>query len=299
MEINQHFNDKKCYNCGKEFKYIKDLERHKDRKTPCLIRDVTPEDMRNPNRCIFCNKIFVNQFTKDRHYKVCKIKNGGMEILVDKVIMEQEIRNLKEMLKEKEESDKRRDTEFANFKKQMEEKFNNMVITPQPAINITNNNNLNLQFNINLYTNPSVDKLKITLDEIINYDKVSKLLFKKMYFNPDLPQNHCMYLVNKKDRSLLLNDEEGWRIVSGDNLETVIQKLSNVIALKGSDILNALGNPGSDELFMSLPPTSRDKIIQFNMLKDMLSKDDAYEIFISNRDIVYETIRNSGCKLLT
>ena len=34
----------KCYGCGKDFRTPADLERHKKRKTPCLIIEVKPED---------------------------------------------------------------------------------------------------------------------------------------------------------------------------------------------------------------------------------------------------------------
>lgn len=44
--------DFKCYNCGKTFSKAH-LDRHKGRKTPCLIRDVAPEDINNPNRCVW------------------------------------------------------------------------------------------------------------------------------------------------------------------------------------------------------------------------------------------------------
>lgn len=75
----------KCHNCGKSFADDTHLQRHKNRKTPCLIRDISPELVNHPNRCIFCNKIFVQHQSLTRHLKICKIKNGGMDILVDKV----------------------------------------------------------------------------------------------------------------------------------------------------------------------------------------------------------------------
>jgi len=89
-------NNKKCYSCGKVFRTQANLLTHKNRKTPCLIREVAPEQVNNPNRCIFCNKIFIQKQSLTRHFKTCKIKNGGMDILVDKVKYDQEIRILKD-----------------------------------------------------------------------------------------------------------------------------------------------------------------------------------------------------------
>lgn len=86
----------KCYSCGKSFVDNKDLTRHKNRKTPCIIREVAPENVANPNRCIYCNKIFANLGNKNKHFKICKIKNGDINVLAGAVKYDQEIRILKE-----------------------------------------------------------------------------------------------------------------------------------------------------------------------------------------------------------
>src|ERR1700742_275440 len=97
---------RKCYNCGKIFNTAQSLARHKQRKTPCLIREVAPNQIVNTNRCIFCNKIFSKKENLTKHHKTCRIKNGGMEILADKVKYEQEIRILKEKDMARDEKDK-------------------------------------------------------------------------------------------------------------------------------------------------------------------------------------------------
>ncbi|QYB17760.1 zinc finger containing protein [Pacmanvirus S19] len=63
-----------CDLCGKKFADNKDLRRHKARVTPCIIKEVAPEQANNPNRCIFCNKIFTNIGNKNKHLKSCKFK---------------------------------------------------------------------------------------------------------------------------------------------------------------------------------------------------------------------------------
>ena len=94
--INEQIDNKKCYSCGKIFPKSGHLERHKNRKTPCLIQIIQPEQVNNPNRCIFCNKIFTNISNRNKHLKLCRVKNGGMDILVDKVHNDQRIRILEE-----------------------------------------------------------------------------------------------------------------------------------------------------------------------------------------------------------
>lgn len=93
MEVNPA---KHCYGCGKTFRTPNDLLRHKNRKTPCLIREITEDDKKNPLRCIYCNKISSKKGNLDGHLLKCKIKNGGLNKLHDKVKYEEQIRIIKE-----------------------------------------------------------------------------------------------------------------------------------------------------------------------------------------------------------
>ncbi|SIP86147.1 GIY-YIG endonuclease with zinc finger C2H2-type domain [Pacmanvirus A23] len=72
--INAGVIDRTCEDCGKIFTYVKDLVRHKNRKTPCLIHEVAPENINNPNRCQYCNNIFSKKENLTRHLKICKLK---------------------------------------------------------------------------------------------------------------------------------------------------------------------------------------------------------------------------------
>ncbi len=293
----------KCYNCGKVFTDNKDLTRHKNRKTPCLIRDVAPENIQNPLRCIYCNKIFTNIGNKNKHLKTCKVKNGGMDILVDKVDYEQEIR----ILREERDLDRRRMQALEDRLKQME---GGVVHHPIPTIintvnNVNNNviNNAPVQVNnivINNYNNPSIEGLSIKPEDLITAPKMSKFLLETMFFNPNAPENHCMYLKNKKERSMIIHDNGNWRSVAGDNIADVVLQLKNTIDFKGSELLNGKYGPyaGNDDLFTALPGADQHKIIQFNTHKDTLTQDDLNEILLDGRDTVIGTIRASGCKLV-
>jgi hypothetical protein len=287
-------NELKCYNCGKEFRKPSDFERHKNRKTPCLIREISPEHINNPNRCIFCNKIFSKKENLTKHHKICKIKNGGMDLLVDKVKYDQEIRILKEELA----AEKREKNEQV---KQLRDDLETLKLAiaavPRPAVNVTFNAPINVI--INNYTNPYLTGIKITPDELANADKISKLLLQKLYFNPELPQNHCIYLQNKKNKSLIIYDEDGWRSISGGNTDDVLLKLSNTITLAGTDVKNGpLCSYITNESFTQLSPADQHKIRNFNLFADILCKDDAYDIFFAGRDTVISTIKAAGCKLI-
>ncbi|QYB17540.1 hypothetical protein PV-S19_0176 [Pacmanvirus S19] len=316
---NEEFNNKKCYSCGKIFRTPANLLVHKNRKTPCLIREVAPENIHHPNRCIFCNKILSKKEHLTRHLKTCKVKNGGMDILVDKVKYDQEIRILKEKMelkdKEIEKTNKEKDEQI---KKLMElqqaqaaeiDALKKAVVTPQVIYNapqnVTNNvNNVNtINITINNYLKPSIQGLTITADEITTADKIPKLLLQKLYFNPELPENHCMYLQNKKDKTMILYDGGKWKSVTGENTKNVIYDLNNVInGDTGFQLINGKPGPysGLDANFGKLQPNCINKIIGFNTDTDQkeLSPDDAYEVFLGGRDIVLTTIKAAGCKLV-
>ncbi|SIP85899.1 Zinc finger C2H2-type/integrase [Pacmanvirus A23] len=303
--------DNKCYNCGKIFKKPSDFERHKNRKTPCLIREVPPEQIHNPNRCIFCNKIFSKKENLTRHLKTCKIKNGGMDVLVDKVKYDQEIRILKEQMELKDKKEKENEEKIQKLMEKVDA-LEKAVVTPQVIYNapqnVTNNvnnvNNVNtINITINNYLKPSIQGLTITADEITTADKIPKLLLQKLYFNPELPENHCMYLQNKKDKTMILYDGGKWKSVTGENTKNVIYDLNNVInGDTGFQLINGKPGPysGLDANFGKLQPNCINKIIGFNTDTDQkeLSPDDAYEVFLGGRDIVLTTIKAAGCKLV-
>jgi hypothetical protein len=306
----EEFNNKKCYSCGKIFRTPANLLTHKNRKTPCLIREVLPEQVTNPNRCIFCNKILSKKEHLTRHLKICKIKNGGMDILVDKVKYDQEIR----ILKEQREFDR---VEMENRNKEKDEKIKQLmdlqqaqaaeidalkkaIIAPPASQTINNYNAPVFNIIINNYTSPTIEGLSISPEELTGAAKLSKLLLQKMYFNPDLPQNHCMYLQNRKDKSLIIYDKGSWRSVTGTNVPEVITNLNNTMAITGSQLINGDFGPyqGSDIEFMKLSQPDQFKLQEFNRYKDQLTHDDAYEVFLGGREAVLGTIRAAGCKLV-
>ncbi len=298
-------NNKKCYSCGKVFRTPANLLVHKNRKTPCLIREVPPEQVNNPNRCIFCNKIFKQKQHLTRHLATCKIKNGGMDMLVDKVRYDQEIRILKEQREQDKKEMEKRDEQIKLLQEEMEVLKKVITVQPQPQIinntnnTINSNNTNNINITINNYQKPSITGLTITPEELVGISKLSKYLLQKLYFNPELPQNHCMYLVNKKDKSLLLYDSD-WRIVTGENTGEVIKTINGVVAERGGSLINGPVGPysGSDAQFTKLNPVDKQKIFNFNTFSDQLSTDDAYEVFLGGRDTVLNTIKAAGCKLI-
>jgi len=302
--VNEQIIKNKCYSCGKIFTKSGHLERHKKRATPCLIQEIKPEQVNNPNRCIFCNKIFTSVSNLNKHLKICKVKNGGMDILVDKVHNDQRIRILEEQHHQEQaralQLNKELADEIQHMKAEIDQLKQMMIAKPQAPQQVVNNINNGVIVHINNYTTPCMDGLTITAAEIASVDKLSKLLLQKIYFNPLQPQNHCIYLKNKKDKSLILYDAGAWRPVTGENLPDVINELSNAVIIRGGELVNGKHGPyqGLDADFTKLPGGIASRIRDFNQFADTISPDDAYEVFLGGRDIVLDTIKAAGCKLI-
>lgn len=114
--------NKKCYNCSKNFRTPAELQRHQKRKTPCLIREITEADKNNPNRCIYCNKVMSKKENLNRHLTKCKVKNGGIQTLYDKVKYEETIRIMKEEQERKDQERERKDQELNERIRKLEER---------------------------------------------------------------------------------------------------------------------------------------------------------------------------------
>lgn len=293
--IPANIESKKCYSCGKVFSKPIDLERHKNRKTPCLIREVAPENLHNPNRCIYCNKIFTQHKSLTRHLNKCKIKNGGMEILAEKVKYEQEIRILKEqhaIIERERADDKRKLDEMYEQMKNMQEKITKMEASPQVINNNTVNNTLNnVQIIFNSFDKPSIDDIKLTQDDLLA-DNLVKKMVEKIYFNPELPTNHTVYRPNIKDDRLMVHNNS-WNIVVGNEVEDILITMQNRAYSAGSEKINKIYS--TEEEYMKLYPAVRDAIYSFNRLGThaRCTNNDIMEIITSKRDITAKTLRDA------
>jgi len=115
----------KCKKCNKEFKLKANLLRHQNRKTPCEPIQGDPTIKVGPNTCIYCRKVFKSKYNVTAHLNICKIKNGGMEILFD------EVKRLKEKVKD------------------LEKKHPHQIQNTTNNIETQNNNHFGHTFNFN------------------------------------------------------------------------------------------------------------------------------------------------------
>lgn len=246
-------NEKKCYNCGKTFHTPTDLERHRKRKTPCLIRDLKEEDRKNPLRCIYCNKIFSTDGNLVKHLKICKIKNGGLDKLHDKVKHEEQMRIMQEEHKQElkameakmqEQMAKQAEqlsvltAEIKKIKAQQEitpvsMNTNNGIVVGE--LNITNTTNVNIH--INSYTNPSADHL-------LTFEKFNEIFLKEfaglpvslvcgLYFDKSRPENMSIHLINKSTGEMLAMIEGNWATKHIDEVSQRMRLVGYEIAERG------------------------------------------------------------------
>lgn len=290
-----NINDRKCYNCGKVFRKPVELQRHKNRKTPCLIREVDPEHVQHPNRCIYCNKIFAQHCTLTRHLLKCKIKNGGMEILVDKVKYDQENRILKETVKKHEEIFKKQEEMFKNGLQECETKFQEQIERlkkqlASPTTNNINTNNTNINNTSNITNHITINNYLTPNYKFLLEGDVFKNIFKRrlvqtameiipmIWFNADHKENLSTYLVNKSTGETLAYDGSAWKVVPVDTLKKDLRDRAYEITseLITADMLN--------EFTKYIPAQIRVNKIDDEVIE--IEEERVYNNLIENRELV-------------
>jgi hypothetical protein len=223
---NKKINDKhKCYECGKYFRDSYDLKKHKNRKTPCLIRNIDEENKSNPYRCIYCNKILKNKRNLIKHYDSCKIKNGGLDILYEKIKHEEKLQKENEELK-------RKNDEWERKYKLLEEKYEEEKKTKQ---NIHIHGDVNITINNVVPYNRPVFPPPIPIENVRmlgGYSTISKFLLNYIWFNKKFPQNHTILPVNVRRKETIVYDGSDW---TRKNNDEVLEEINKIVCYSPAD----------------------------------------------------------------
>jgi hypothetical protein len=221
----------KCEKCNKEFKLKANLLRHQNRKTPCEPIHGDPTVKVGPDTCIYCRKVFKSKYNVKSHLGVCKIKNGGMEILFD------EVKRLKEEMKE--------------LKKNQPQVQN---ITNNNIENQTNNNHFGHTFNFNFVNfgegNGVIENILNTkgiqlLSEKFTQDipRISQIsnrvidLIGLVFRNPDHKELQGVYVLDlsKTKENAYYHEDGNWILTDWVILRSqLLQKLHNCL-IKSSE----------------------------------------------------------------
>ena len=278
----------KCYNCSKIFKYDSQLQRHINRKTPCLIRDLSDNDKQKIH-CIYCNKVYKTNQSLNKHIEKCKIKNGGMHILEEKLEYETMFKELKNQIVE----------DRAHIKKLEETviELTSAPITINTSNSITTSNTINNQNNIILASigNPDLSGLKITLEDVRSTTNLTSKILEKIYFNPEFTQNYLLYVTNIKDKKVLVYDDPdtGWELKIGDEIDKYLIKMLDTVQVQGAATLNGRDGPyaGDDISFNQLPPAVQRIIRDFNGFIEKFTHKDVYNLAVSKKMIQTDYIK--------
>jgi uncharacterized C2H2 Zn-finger protein len=212
----------KCNKCEKIFKYESDLKKHENRKTMCEPIHGDPTKQTPKNTCHFCYKKLSNTQSIQRHYNICKIKNGGMALLF------KEVQRLNERVKQQDEKIKT----FGCSKEKMIVNGINQNIETQ---NITNHNNTTFNFTLINFTEGHDEIIKILTREApgilgaeqrMDVPMVKQIqdriigLVMKVHRNPEQKELQNVYVtdVEKPKDNAFMYDDGNWKIVDWNKL---------------------------------------------------------------------------------
>jgi hypothetical protein len=206
-----------CNICKKTFKRKDGLEYHKEKKV-CNRKNVGVD--KKPFECRYCERGFNSKSGMYKHMETCKEKAKKHNKKLNKTKGEDKkrMKNLEKTNKDLKNTLDIILKELKEIKKQNETK-NNQTINIGNIGNINNNT-------INLIAHGKEDLTKLTKEEFLEilrsgYDSPIKLT-EKIHFNPDRPENHNIYISNKKGKYALVFNGADW---SSKNKKDVIQNL--------------------------------------------------------------------------
>jgi hypothetical protein len=213
------FKELKCGKCGKLFTHVSTYNRHLARKTSCALIQGDPTKNIPKNSCQFCGKSYASKYTLGKHYGICSIKNGGMNILAQKV---KQCEQLIETNKMYEEEIKRLRSQLINQETRTDTNIINNTITNNTTItNITNNitnvialDSRDLYELFNQICNDESFATILKNTDPANMDMTTGAIIKIcecFLRNSDHPQTHNMYLPNTEgdDMVVFRSDDTG------------------------------------------------------------------------------------------
>jgi hypothetical protein len=222
-----------CAKCKKKFKYKSELKKHENRKTTCEPIQGDPTKQTPKNTCHFCYKKLSNAQSIQRHYSICKIKNGGMALLF------KEVKRLTDRVQQQDEKIKNMRGGNDNVKNIIN--GNNQNIETQ---NITNHTNTTFNFTLINFGEGQEEIVKILSQEIETLglngredmpyikqvkDRIIGLVM-KVHRNPKRKELQNVYVTDAKKHkdNAFIYDDNNWRITDWNKLnKKILRNLYN------------------------------------------------------------------------
>jgi len=222
-----------CHRCGKEFPAQWRLERHLNRKKPCikpsqkttktyqkntkLSQKTTKTSQNIRYSCKYCNRSYKHNWHLTRHLKTCKDRISIMEFKKKKE--EEETSEIGKIKKELEKEKNYKLNELDELRKkvsEMEDLIKNQKPQTQNIYNTTNNNIININLNeygsenVNFLKNPEYKKAfaKILGSGINGLQKYIQY----KYCNPEAPENLTIKYTNKRQKDIYVRADNTWKV---------------------------------------------------------------------------------------
>ena len=219
-----------CKFCLKIFKTKQILNKHYNRKTPCkkqietkkipndskkfqknskMESDIPKMELEFKPKCEYCNKFYSTKYNLNKHLKICKTKISYEKTQSELQNKYNNLMNEIEILKQGQNSQIINNTE------------NNITINS--TINNTQNN---INITINAFGKEMTDYLTFKEYKAAINNRIGGIvkLIKNINFNTAYPQNHNVYIPNKKDQYAMIYDGAKWLLNKKDD---VIENLIN------------------------------------------------------------------------
>lgn len=216
----------KCEKCDRVFKTKQLLVSHQKRKTPCEPIVGNPTKPTPKNACMFCGRQLSSKQSVKNHFNTCKIKNGGMLLLFEKV-------------KQLEEDNKKLNAKVLTLEGKGQ--IVNGNVNNNVDLLIYSSNHHNTQININWDdNNDSIKKILAEhLPRILSAPKQDDIPFVQqvsdrvsnlvgiVFRNPEYKELQGLYVVDlAKTRDNAFTYSDKWVITNWDDLRSsMLQKL--------------------------------------------------------------------------
>jgi hypothetical protein len=228
-----------CNNCNKEFTIKYNYNRHINKKNICKkILDY---------KCQYCLKYFTRQDSLKKHIKIiCKKKKEINEINLIKLkeleLKELELNNYKELkkleLKDNKELKKielKDNKELKEKELELKEKELNYKINKKQNNIINNTNNITCNINIVAFGSENLEDIPVEkIKSFINRGFMSVVqMVNYLNCNKDLPENHNIYISNRRDDTISTHNGSNWILKEKDStLEGILNKNGDFLERK-------------------------------------------------------------------
>jgi hypothetical protein len=236
-----------CEKCSKTFKYLRDFERHKNRKYPCGVDKLT---------CCYCKKRYSSAEGLSRHRKKCKSKYDNKNITIsisNPTIIRNNTLKSGYVCEYCNAEFSHKSSYYRHKKDRCKVKKNNIPsfmeeLRKQLDIEESSSNST---YNINSYGNEDMGHIRNDFGNLLrrmhsleDFGEFIKFGFQQIHCNPNRIENHNVAIKSKTDyfRKGMMNvySNEGWKYkenkeVINDSTKKFIDIIEEVVTQNYSD----------------------------------------------------------------